>query len=324
MLLLYVISQGHSGSTLLDSILGTHPDFISSGELRYLQWQLYRTQDEKLSIEKQNICTCGRSFRDCDFWSKVIKCINERTGKNISQEPFSLKMSYFNMRSYKNRGGLKRTFLDKVREHVFIKLMSLGLSYKYLRILEPNLKEKLKNNWILYQCMSEVAQKDFVVDSSKTDVQALLLQQYKPLGVHFIFIHRSPLGLAASYKRILKKSGAKFKINNILKKWGKFEKKVSGYKQHIKNLNYIDVNYEDFVRKPTTFLKQVVVKINANTDFKIQSDDKFYIDPEQKHMVAGNPMRYIGKQQVKYDERWKNELTKKEIQEIEKFLKTKK
>lgn len=44
MKLIYIIAQGHSGSTLTDCILGTHPDVVSSGELRYINWQLERTK----------------------------------------------------------------------------------------------------------------------------------------------------------------------------------------------------------------------------------------------------------------------------------------
>ena len=47
MKLVYIIAQGHTGSTLMDCILGTHPEFISNGELMYLNWQLERTKDQK-------------------------------------------------------------------------------------------------------------------------------------------------------------------------------------------------------------------------------------------------------------------------------------
>ena len=40
--LIYIVSPGHSGSTLLDMLLGSLPGVFSLGECTYLPWQLYR------------------------------------------------------------------------------------------------------------------------------------------------------------------------------------------------------------------------------------------------------------------------------------------
>ncbi|MFW5804266.1 MAG: hypothetical protein ACOCWG_03435 [bacterium] len=37
--LIYIISTGHSGSTLLDILLGTFNNVFSTGEFRYFTWQ---------------------------------------------------------------------------------------------------------------------------------------------------------------------------------------------------------------------------------------------------------------------------------------------
>lgn len=96
MKVVYIIAQGHSGSTLADCILGTHPDFISSGELRYLNWQLYRTMNKRASVKGQNICTCNKDFRECSFWSQVFQEIQNKTGCDIVSDPTSFDTAYFN------------------------------------------------------------------------------------------------------------------------------------------------------------------------------------------------------------------------------------
>jgi len=40
--IVYILSVGHSGSTLLDMLLGQFPNIFSTGELKHLTWQLYR------------------------------------------------------------------------------------------------------------------------------------------------------------------------------------------------------------------------------------------------------------------------------------------
>src|SRR5690606_37578476 len=153
MKLVYIIAQGHTGSTLMDGILGTHPDFIPSGELRYLNWQWHRTQNETSSISAQNIYTCTLDFRECSFWSKVFDLIKNKSGADIVAEPTSFDTAYFNQFSYQNRGGFKPAFSDKVKAYLFREWIELGLSYKKLLWMEPNVEKWLNNNWLLYESM---------------------------------------------------------------------------------------------------------------------------------------------------------------------------
>lgn len=319
MKLIYVIAQAHTGSTLMDCILGTHPDFVSSGELRYLNWQLYRTQNQMPSVKAQDICTCERNFRDCNYWSKVFRLIKEKSGADIVVEPSSFDTAYFKQFAFQNRGGVVPTFNDKVKAYVFRQWVELGFSYKRLLIVEPKIKKWLDNNWLLYESMAKVANKPIVVDSSKHLLIALLLQQYRPKDVYILFIHRSIEGLVASAKRWSNKKGQKYNINKVLKSKKTYENRVAKYKSNISGLQHMNTNYEDFVSQPASFLHQVVKWVGASKEYSQQANDNFYIDPSLLHLVAGNPMRYKGKQLVKSDTRWKTELTDNEIQVIQNY-----
>ena len=58
--ILFILCPGHSGSTLLDLLIGGHPDIISGGE--------FRTWDKQLNRP----CTCGaETVWRCDFWQAV-------------------------------------------------------------------------------------------------------------------------------------------------------------------------------------------------------------------------------------------------------------
>lgn len=319
MKLVYIIAQGHTGSTLMDCILGTHPDFISSGELRYLNWQLHRTQNVTPSVSAQNICTCTLDFRECSYWSKVFNLIRNKSGADIVAEPTSFNTAYFNQFSYQNRGGFEPIFSDKVKAYLFREWIELGLSYKKLLWMEPNVEKWLNNNWLLYESMAKVANKSIVVDSSKHLLIGLLLQQFRPKDVHLIFIHRSLEGLAASAKRRNNNQEIPLNLNAILQSKKKYQDRIRKYKAHIKQLQHLDISYEGFVTQPTTFLSKVVEHVGASKDYPRQDNDNFYIDPSKMHLVAGNPMRYKGRQLVRYDERWKSELTEEEIKLIKNY-----
>ncbi len=310
MKLVYVISMGHSGSTLLDCILGHHSDFVSSGEMTFLQWQLYRTKNVKASVAMGDICTCEKDFRDCMYWSKVLKGIQNKTGIDIKNDPVAFDTAFFSKFSYHGRGGFKIKLKDRIKGYIVRNWLEMGWNLNKIMWLEPRMKQWLENSWLLYETMAEAGEKNFVVDSSKDLLVALLLQQYRPKDVTLLFLHRDILGLAASSKKYGKSPYLPIGAKKI------FEKRVVKYQKNLKDLKYFDVNYEDFVSRPNTFLTELAAFVGANKNENPQTDDNFYINPPELHIVAGNPMRYKGKKKVSYDDRWKETLSDEEISHI--------
>ena len=64
---LYIAGYGRSGSTVLDIILGNHPDIVSAGELTYLidDWHT-----------PGRWCACGDSYVDCEFWEELPEAVS--------------------------------------------------------------------------------------------------------------------------------------------------------------------------------------------------------------------------------------------------------
>jgi hypothetical protein len=319
MKLVYIIAQGHSGSTLLDCILGTHPDFLSSGELCYLNWQIARTMNKISSVEDQDICSCGKDFRDCLFWSEVFASLKDKTGHDIISNPRSFDTAFFNQFSFNNMGGFKQGKLNKYFGKISKELLILGYyPYCFVNLFYPKLKRQIKNKWTLYETMAEVGSKNYVIDSSKRFLEALLLYNYKPNNVILVFLHRSIAGLAASSKRLAEKKGKIFNIQTVKKGKSKFEKRILLIKKNLPGNSFIDIDYEDYVKRPASFLNYFSEVINASSDFPQQQDDDLYIDPSELHLVAGNPMRYKGKQKITIDLRFQKELSKEELMMLQK------
>lgn len=65
--LIYVCSMEHSGSTLLDLMLGGHPRFIGLGEII----QVIKPGPMGMGKTRQVVCSCGAVIDECLFWSKV-------------------------------------------------------------------------------------------------------------------------------------------------------------------------------------------------------------------------------------------------------------
>ena len=70
--IVYILSRGHSGSTLLDMLLSSHDNVVSVGELK------------QIAGRGNPGCTCkaGR-VRQCSFWQRVSAELAERTGKTL-------------------------------------------------------------------------------------------------------------------------------------------------------------------------------------------------------------------------------------------------
>ncbi|MEW6288912.1 MAG: sulfotransferase [Thermodesulfobacteriota bacterium] len=61
---IYIAGYGRSGSTILDIMLGDHPEIFSGGELAYLLDDYFN--------DARN-CTCGKKYCDCDIWGGLQK-----------------------------------------------------------------------------------------------------------------------------------------------------------------------------------------------------------------------------------------------------------
>jgi len=126
---LYIASLGHSGSTLLDILLGQHSLLQSLGEVLFIdEW-----------FERQNLCSCGEIIQDCPFWSSVTEGhfkplggIHSPDYPLRSTELFRSIQKYCGPRilvdSSKSRHRLKRLLEDPRLEVRIVHLVRNGLA----------------------------------------------------------------------------------------------------------------------------------------------------------------------------------------------------
>lgn len=60
--IIYIAGLGHSGSTILDMALGSHPNIIGLGEI----YAVFNSKNYKNLFEKST-CSCGEKGKDCSF-----------------------------------------------------------------------------------------------------------------------------------------------------------------------------------------------------------------------------------------------------------------
>ncbi len=82
--ILYIASCGHSGSTLLDSMVAAHPDCFSVGEVIFIHRYAHMMKEKNEVSKFGNECTCGApSIWECPFWPKVESAMQDQSGMSL-------------------------------------------------------------------------------------------------------------------------------------------------------------------------------------------------------------------------------------------------
>lgn len=93
--ILYIASLSHSGSTLLDLMLGAHPEGVSVGELKQLG-RYARFQKPKHKLR----CSCGAdTLLRCEFWNQV---------NSLTQESIGVTLDMLNVETYEHPANFHR------------------------------------------------------------------------------------------------------------------------------------------------------------------------------------------------------------------------
>ena len=116
--ILYIAGLGHSGSTILDMILGTNSKVIGLGEIMAF------VKRKNKQIDLKSVCSCGETGYNCDFWAQSEQIIGNI--KNNTEAYLKL-IEYFY-----TKYGEKTILVDSSKN-----------SYSYLKHLDENFDLKV-------------------------------------------------------------------------------------------------------------------------------------------------------------------------------------
>ena len=110
----YIVGAGRSGSTVLDTILGNHPEVESVGELCNLVRSAWFGPE---------YCACGQRGSICPFWSQVRTDWERRSGTDDLEIYMKLEdvfeRSRFFFRLFRERFGQTTEFRNLFELHSF-------------------------------------------------------------------------------------------------------------------------------------------------------------------------------------------------------------
>jgi hypothetical protein len=261
---LYVLGHGRSGSTVLDVILGNHPEIASTGELTNLPIKGW---------PRDMPCSCGRSVSMCPFWSEVRRRWEELAGPR-SVDRYARLEGIFEQYRWGPRLLLERSNPS------------------------GDFQEWTKLNETLFRAIREVSGKSVVLDSSKNPLRALALDAAPGVDLYAVYLVRDVRGVAYARKKALKRdeeagifqdhtpvpvwrSSIRWVATNLLSEW--VYERLDPHKR-------VKVRYESFTEEPRGPLLQIGKALDLDlTDMaqEVADGGTFRVG----HLYGGNRLR---------------------------------
>ena len=290
---LSILSRGHSGSTLLDIILGSIPGVFSMGEFHFLSWQLWRNGEQ--SKNGQDLCTCGKTFFRCDVWGKVLQQISEKHGVDYISNPKKLRLVLYGRDSYFN----ETRFLDRLLRELTCRSCTWPLWEHLLRLLlNAPLGRKVRNNWDVFDVVFDVVQPTCIVDSTKDIARFQALHMERPDQIVPLVLYRNARGIASSALKY--KNDPRKELDSWLKS---YNQRIFPVLQKL-DCSYETVEYESLTQDPAGVRARIASRLGIEA-----SPCPEVFQSKDYHLVAGNPMRYQPEIRVRYDDSWQTRLT---------------
>jgi len=285
--IIYIMGAGRSGSTIVDTVLGNHPQVESVGELINVA---------KSAWQNAEYCACGKKGNECPYWTEVKKEFEQKIGKQNIRKFIELQ-SQFESPNFK---GFYRLLRERKK-------------------ITPSFQVYANYTLALFNAIQKVSGKAVIVDSSKLSKRALALAIVPGIDIHIIHLIRDGRGVGWSLKKAYSKNTEVGIQNDIPSRpiWRTTIFWIISNMLSTWTIKQIDTNksirlrYEDFVTEPEIAIKKIgdLIGLNFESITKaIQNSKEFVVG----HTIAGNRLRMSGKIRLTLDEEWKHKLPRKD------------
>jgi hypothetical protein len=282
---LYIGGYSRSGSTLLLRLLGEYTGIVTVGELHDI-W-------ERSYIQNQ-LCGCGRGFRECPFWIDVTA---HAFGCTPGQVP----------------AGELNDMRSRVQGHV-----------KIPTLLRPEFRPASYRTSLctygsvlhrLYKAVREISGSEIIIDSSKVPQYALVLAEADGIELHMIHLVRDSRATAFSWQRRrirpeITSERTYMDVHSVVRsamEWNVFNYLLST--RRMSYASYTLIRYEDLIANPGNELERIM---GALRDAGVQPRTQDAIPDHLgiSHTASGNPDRFkVGRLNISLDAEWMDAMS---------------
>jgi hypothetical protein len=287
--LVYILGCGHSGSTLLALLLGSHPDACTVGEMRAPK------------MGEEYLCSCGEPIKKCQFWNNVGAGMAKRGVPN-----FDILKARLSIHDSEN--PYVHRLLDPLpRGPVLEAVRSTALS------ISPawwtHLRDVHHRNKALMEVLFEMTGARVVIDSSKIALHLRYLLKSPDLRIKIIFMVRD--GRAVSTSQLghgFTKGDRRETIEATAWNWIRSNESCERVlAEDVPDAQWMHLGYEDLCKNPEGKLREIYEFIGWDPNNIILN-----FRSKQQH-ILGNEMRMKSGTDIKLDERWRKVFTPEDI-----------
>jgi len=284
----YICAAGRSGSTLLDTLIGAHPDAVSVGELLHLP----------KNLALNTVCACGKAVAECDFWTRVIDRLNQELGTDLLRRPYALDLGFITASTVIDHGKQTRAYLLQRLLTLAMVDAEHRISFRAFGPLTRRFYDSVDQTLRVHEVIRQVSGARLVVNSSKAYRYGVAMHQRAPESVRLLLLTRD--GRGVFHSRI--KSG--MSREKSLKAWKTYYRRALPLlDRSVEAAHVLQVRYEDLTRDPRRELARVCDFLGLTF-----SDAMLDFRARPSHILNGNAMRRSPVAEIRPDERWKMEL----------------
>jgi Sulfotransferase family len=283
-----------TGSTLLGTLLNEHPQLASIGAAVGLIARADLTTYR---------CSCGRLFRECEFWHYVAARTRE-LGHPVNV--FSTNFWNTHLRLSSKRlinAGLVRSLgsdgLNRMRDAVVLKA--------------PPVRDAISrmgwSSWSLARAVLERSGKSVFVDTSRDHQRPKYLAMHPRLDVKVIHLVRDPRGNSAS---IMKHTGAD--AATAARQWRHYNVEAARVKQYLPPEAWMSLRYEDLCADPPGALNRIADFLGVDRARPHQTG------PSADSHIIGNKARLRGRTEIREDRSWETSLGQADLARIARIV----
>ena len=288
--ILYIASPPYSGSTLLAFLLATHPDIGTIGERGHFHRKMVARP-----VIGSPYCSCGKPFAECPFWQQVGAKVAAKVPPAVWQQPFS---------TYRLFTGPR--LLVKLVDRWLLAAALKGNTGRLPTFIRHRYQAMGQANASLIQAVLEVSGKSLFLDSSKSEKDALLLNDIPGFQVYLIQLLRD--GRAQVHSTL--GHHANHTIESASRQWAGRIKAQQALLQKA-NLPCLPVKYEQLCQNPQTVMDDIF-------SFAGLAPGRGSLQFRRPDLhLMGNPMRLENSNDIKDKAQWRTDLTPTQLQIFE-------
>lgn len=295
---IYIFSSKHSGSTLLDMLIGSNSNAVSLGEITHLP----------KNIALNTPCSCGNLINKCDFWKKVCSEIQLKNN-NFLKQPYKLDLGFIKASKVIDKNHQTKFYNYKCKFYHALRYAQRQFNIPYLGFFLKFMDNSVDNTVKLYDIVRDISKAYVVVDSSKVYIKGIDLYLRHPDRTKVILLTRDGRGvLYSSLKR-------QNPLNSSVFLWTKYySRTLSLINKYVKDADVIRVKYEDLVENTDKELKRICDIVNLTYESNMKNfTEKIH------HIANGNDMRLSKTSTINLDKTWKKNLTKPELEYFNRY-----